>query len=75
MDRFDVYKQVTLHLLPNPYLSSEPLTTCIRVMAAIPAKGQKHGTLAHFDTAMIIDCQGDGTSSKFRILLIIKTLS
>jgi hypothetical protein len=75
MDHFDVYNQVTLHLLPNPYLSSEPLTTCIRVMAAVSATGWKPGTPAYFDTAMIIDRQGDGTSSKFGILLIIKTLS
>jgi hypothetical protein len=75
MDRFDVYNQVTLHLPPNPYLSSEPLTTRIRATAAVPAKGRKPGTPAHFDTAMIIDRQGDGTSSKFGILLIIKTLS
>jgi len=39
LDRFDVYNQVTLHLPPNPYLSSEPLTTRIRATAAVPAKG------------------------------------
>ena len=47
----------------------------ICAMAAVPAKGWKPGTPAYFDTAMIIDRQGDGTSSKFGILLIIKTLS
>jgi hypothetical protein len=75
MDCFDVYNQVTLHLPPNPYLSSEPLTTRICAMAAVPSKGRKPGIPAHFDTAMIIDHQGDGTSSKFGILLIIKTSS
>jgi hypothetical protein len=58
MDCFDVYNQVTLRLPPNPYLSSEPLTTRIRATAAVPAKGRKPGTPAHFDTAMIIDRQG-----------------
>ena len=75
MDVFDVYNQVTLHLPPNPYLSSEPLTTCIRATAAVPPKGRKPGTPAHFDAEIIIGRQGDGTSSKFGILLIIKTLS
>jgi hypothetical protein len=65
MDRFDVYNQVSLHLPPNPYLSSEPLTTRIRATAAVPPKGRKPRTPAHFDTAMIIDRQGDGSLGKF----------
>ena len=67
MDRFDVYHQVSLHLPPNPYLSSKPLTTRIHATAAVPPKGRKARTPAHFDTAMVIDHQGDGAPSKFRI--------
>jgi hypothetical protein len=65
MDRFNVYTQVSLHLPPNPYLSSEPLTTQICATAAVPPKGGKPRTPAHFDTAMIIDCQGDGSLGTF----------
>jgi len=62
MDRFDVYKQIALDLPPNPYLSSEPLSTRIHATAAVPPWGRKAGTPAHFDTALIIDRHDDGSS-------------
>jgi len=64
MDRFDIYNQIALDLPPNPYLSSEPLSTRIRATAAVPPRGRKAGTPAHFDTALIIDHHDDGSSGK-----------
>ena len=63
-DRFDVYRQISLDLPPNTYLSTEPLTARIRTTPATPPNGRKTGTPAHFDTALIIDRQSDGTSGK-----------
>jgi hypothetical protein len=75
MDRFDVYNQISLDLPPNPYLSSEPLHTRIRATAALPAHGRKLGTSAHFDTALVIDHQDDGSPGKFCSESLLKLFS
>ena len=66
-DRFDVYCQINLNLPPNSYLSSQPLTARICTTPAIPPKGCKTGTPAHFDTALIVDHQKDGTSGECEV--------
>jgi hypothetical protein len=61
MDHFDIYNQVILQPPPNPCLSSVLLTTRIRATPAIPPRGRKVGTPAHFDTALVIDHQDNGS--------------
>ncbi|KAJ7051861.1 Zn-finger domain-containing protein [Mycena amicta] len=56
-DRFAAYKQLTLHLPPNRYLSDHPRHCRIRTMpavAAIPSR-RKRAVPAHFDTALFIE--------------------
>jgi len=71
MDRFDVYNQVTLQLPPNPYLSSTPLATRIHATPAIPPRGRKVGTLAHFDMALVIKHQDNDSSGMSDCLLVV----
>ncbi|KAJ7056367.1 Zn-finger domain-containing protein [Mycena amicta] len=54
-DRFDIYKQIHLHLPPNRYLSSQPLSHRIRSVPAVPARRRRSETPAVFDTALIIE--------------------
>lgn len=61
MDRFDVYKQLSIDLPPNQYLSSQPRRSRIRATPAVPAKGRKAAVPAHFDTGLVIDGPESGT--------------
>lgn len=59
MERFDAFKQITLDLPGNQFLSSDLRRTRIWAIPATPAKGRKPGTAAHFDTVIALDRQGD----------------
>ncbi|KAJ7810956.1 Zn-finger domain-containing protein [Mycena olivaceomarginata] len=54
-DRFAVFKQITIHLAKNRYLSATPRKARIRATPPILARGRSPGTPAHFDTALIIE--------------------
>jgi hypothetical protein len=71
MDRFDVYNQVTLRLPPNPYLSSAPLVTRIRATPTIRPRGRRARKPAHFDTALVVDHQDDGSSGAPDCLFVV----
>jgi hypothetical protein len=70
MDRFDVYKQISMATPSNPFLSSQPRRSRIRATSAIPAKGRKVAVPAHFDTALIEQGHGDETSGKIVSFMI-----
>src|ERR1700683_1594359 len=71
MDRFDVYNQVTLRLPPNPYLSSAPLVTCIRATPTIRLRDCGARKPAHFDTALVVDHQDNGSSGAPDCLFVV----
>ncbi|KAJ7749355.1 hypothetical protein B0H14DRAFT_3096936 [Mycena olivaceomarginata] len=54
-DRFAVFKQITIHLAKNRYLSATPRKARICATPPILARGRSPGTPAHFDTALIIE--------------------
>ncbi|KAF8804478.1 hypothetical protein BYT27DRAFT_7258947 [Phlegmacium glaucopus] len=54
-DRFDVYKQVSLILLPNQYISANPIIERIRTTPACERQGRRPGVVAHFDTVFVIE--------------------
>ncbi|KAJ7779638.1 Zn-finger domain-containing protein [Mycena metata] len=54
-DRFPVYKQLSLQMARNRYISGKVRTRRIRTTPAIRAKGCSPGSPAHFDTALIIE--------------------
>ncbi|KAF8193585.1 hypothetical protein K438DRAFT_1589234 [Mycena galopus ATCC 62051] len=54
-DRFALFKQISIHLPPNRYLSAAPRKNRIRATPPILARGRAAGTPAHFDTALIIE--------------------
>ncbi|KAJ7048192.1 Zn-finger domain-containing protein [Mycena amicta] len=54
-DYFDVWKQITLQMPPNRFLSSKAQSCRIRAIPAVPPKGRSLGTPATFDTALIVE--------------------
>ncbi|KAJ7775451.1 Zn-finger domain-containing protein [Mycena metata] len=54
-DRFDIFNQITVHMPPNRYLSSQNRSTRLRAIAAVAPKGRSAGSPAIFDTALIIE--------------------
>ncbi|KAJ7060232.1 hypothetical protein C8F01DRAFT_1141996 [Mycena amicta] len=53
-DYFDVWKQITLQMPPNGFLSSKARSCRIRAIPAVPRKGRSLGSPATFDTTLII---------------------
>ncbi|KAJ6452581.1 hypothetical protein C8R45DRAFT_1193590 [Mycena sanguinolenta] len=56
-DRFDIFNQISVHVPRNRYLSDQPRKSRIHAIPAVPAKGQKPGSPAIFDTALVHDSQ------------------
>ena len=54
-DRFDVYKQITIPLPFNRYLSNHSRVDRIRSTPAVAKSGRKAGTAARFDTALLVE--------------------
>ncbi|KAF8197216.1 hypothetical protein K438DRAFT_1585219 [Mycena galopus ATCC 62051] len=54
-DRFALFKQISIHLPQNRYLSAAPRKGRIRATPPILARGRAAGTPAHFDTALVIE--------------------
>ena len=54
-DRFDVYKQVSLYLPPNKYISANLIVERIRTTPARERQGRQPGAVAQFDTAFVIE--------------------
>jgi hypothetical protein len=54
-DRFDVYKQIIIHLPYNRYLSNHPRSDRLRTSPAVAKLGRKAGTSARFDTALLVE--------------------
>ncbi|KAJ7059962.1 Zn-finger domain-containing protein [Mycena amicta] len=54
-DYFDIWKQITLKMPPNRFLSSKARSCRIRATPAVPPKGRSLGSPAIFDTALIIE--------------------
>jgi hypothetical protein len=54
-DRFDVYKQIVVHLPYNRYLSNHPRSDRLRTTPAVAKLGRKAGTAAQFDTALLVE--------------------
>ncbi|KAF8152285.1 hypothetical protein B0H34DRAFT_111607, partial [Crassisporium funariophilum] len=64
-NRFDLFKQIIVTLPPNRYLGDQVLTNRIRTTPSVKPSGQKRGSPAHFDAALIIKnlkdyCEMDG---------------
>jgi hypothetical protein len=58
-DRFNIFKQITIMLPPDLYLSNQARTSRIRSTPAVKAKGRKPGTPGRFDTALITESPGN----------------
>ena len=58
-DRFDVYKQISISLPHNRYLSNHPRADRIRTTPAVAKLGRKAGTAARFDTALLVENRED----------------
>ncbi|KAJ7061358.1 hypothetical protein C8F01DRAFT_987521 [Mycena amicta] len=54
-DYFDIWKQITLQMPRNQFLSSKARSGRIRATPAVPPKGRSLGSPAIFDTALIIE--------------------
>jgi len=54
-DRFDAFKQVTITLPSNRYLSEQIRTDRIRTILAIQAQGRAPAKPSHFDTALVVE--------------------
>ena len=54
-DRFNVYKQVTLTLPPNRYISANLNTNRIRTIPAREQQGRRAAVVAQFDTVFVIE--------------------
>ncbi|KAJ7671058.1 hypothetical protein B0H17DRAFT_948429 [Mycena rosella] len=52
-DRFVVYKQLSIQLARNHFISDKARTCCIHATPATLARGRSPGVPAHFDTALI----------------------
>ncbi|KAJ7583436.1 hypothetical protein C8J56DRAFT_864056 [Mycena floridula] len=59
-DRFDLFKQITIRLPPNRYLSLQERKDRIRATPFIPQRGRKPPSPAHFDNALVIEHPEDG---------------
>jgi len=54
-DRFNVYKQISLILPPNRYISANPIIERIRTTPARERQGWQPGVIAHFDTVFVVE--------------------
>ena len=54
-DQFDIYKQLVITLLRNPYLSEHEWTDRIRTLPFVKGNCRYPDKLAHFDTALVIE--------------------
>ena len=54
-DRFNVYKQISLILPPNRYISANPIIDRIRTTPARKRQGRRPGVIAHFDTVFVVE--------------------
>lgn len=72
IDHFDVFKQVSISTLTNPHLSSQPRRDRIRATPAVQPRGQRAGTPAHFDMALIAKHHGvSGMYTNTYLIMII----
>lgn len=54
-DRFDIYKQITITLAPNRFLSSAPRKSQLHATPLQPAHGRNPAVPSQFNTALIIE--------------------
>jgi hypothetical protein len=54
-DRFDTFKQITINLPKNRYLSDQKRTDRVRTLPAVKATGRASAKPAHFDTALVVE--------------------
>ena len=58
-NHFDIFKQITITLPPNLFLSNQSRTCCLCSTLAVKPKGWKPGMPGRFDTALIAVQAGD----------------
>jgi hypothetical protein len=54
-DRFDAFKQITITLPKNRYLSDQKRTDRVRTLPAVKATGRASAKRPHFDTALVVE--------------------
>ncbi|TFY56691.1 hypothetical protein EVJ58_g7482 [Rhodofomes roseus] len=64
MDRYDVYKNISVTYPGDPHGDVPEHTDRVRAVAAKPARGRKQRAPAHFDTAFVIDPEAPVTGPR-----------